>query len=78
MAGSLIPRKTEQGWIIEMPAEMTEALGVAEGSLVVLYSKQGRIEAEILPPPSPELKERVHQIHEKFKEAFEEMKGLGD
>ena len=78
MTGSLTPRKTEQGWVIDMPAEMAEALGVAEESLVVLYSKDGQIQAEILPPPSPELKESVRRIHEKYRETFEELKRLGD
>ncbi|MCI0487319.1 MAG: hypothetical protein L0229_12055 [Blastocatellia bacterium] len=78
MSGLLTPQKTDRGWIVEVPPEMAETLGVAEGSLVALYAKEGTIEVEILPPPSPELKERVRQIHEKFKEAFEEMKRLGD
>lgn len=56
MAGPLTPRKTEQGWIIEIPTEMAEALGVAEESLVVLYSKDGQVQAEILPPPHLSLK----------------------
>ncbi|MDQ3585533.1 MAG: hypothetical protein M3407_07145 [Acidobacteriota bacterium] len=57
---------------------MAEAIGVAEDSLVVLYNKNGRIEAEILPPPSPELKESACRIYEKYKETFEELKRLGD
>lgn len=74
----LMPQKTDLGWVIEIPPEMTRALGVAEGSLAVLHAKTGTIEVEILPPPSPELIESVRETYEEFKEAFEEMKRLGD
>ena len=33
---------------------------------------------ELLPPPSPELVSSVLEICEEFREAFEEMKRLGD
>ena len=72
------PEKTDQGWIVEVPPDMVKALSVAEGSVVVIYAKDGSIEAELLPPASPELKERVRRVHEKFKETFEEMEKLGD
>ena len=38
----------------------------------------GQIEVEILPPPSPEMKESARRIYEKHKDAFEEMKRRGD
>ena len=78
MSGALTPQKTDLGWVIEIPKEMAQAMGVAEGSLVVLYAKTGGLEVEILPPPSPELIESVRETYEEFKEAFEEMKRLGD
>ena len=74
----LTPQKSDLGWVIEIPAEMAQAMGVAEGSLAVLHTKAGSFEVEILPPPSPELKGSVRRIHDKFKDAFEEMKRLGD
>ena len=78
MSSILTPRKIDLGWVIEIPPEMTRALGVAEGTLAVLHAKAGTIEVEILPPPSPELEQSVRRIYEKYKEAFEEMKRLGD
>ncbi len=72
------PRKTDLGWIVELPPEMAQTMGVAEGSLAVLHPKDGSLEVEVLPPPSPELTERVEHIYDKYKEAFEEMKRLGD
>jgi hypothetical protein len=78
MSSILTPQKTAMGWVIEIPKEMTRALGVAEGSLAVLHAKDGNIDIEILPPPSPELVESVRETYEEFKEAFEEMKRLGD
>lgn len=78
MSSILTPRKTDLGWAVEIPPEIAQALGIAEGSLAVLSPRDGKLEAEILPPPSPELKESVRQIYEQYKEAFEEMKRLGD
>jgi bifunctional DNA-binding transcriptional regulator/antitoxin component of YhaV-PrlF toxin-antitoxin module len=79
MTSTLTPRKTDLCWAVEIPPEIAEALGVAEGSVAVFSPKDGKLEvSEILPPASPELKEEVREIHEQFKEAFEEMKRLGD
>jgi len=78
MSITTTPQKTDLGWVIEVPYEMAQALGVGEGSLAVLHAKDGSIEVEILPPPSPELEESARRIYEKYKDAFEEMKRLGD
>lgn len=78
MSITTTPQKTNLGWVIEVPYEMAQALGVGEGSLAVLHAKDGSIEVEILPPPSPELEESARRIYEKYKDAFEEMKRLGD
>ncbi len=78
MTELLTPRKTELSWAIELPPEMASALGVPEGSLIVLHVIEGRVETEIVPLPSPELAERFQEIYEKRKEAFAEMKRLGD
>lgn len=78
MTELLTPRKTELSWAVELPPEMAGALGVAVGSLIVLHAKDGSVETEILPPPSPELKESVRRIYEENKELFEELKRLGD
>jgi antitoxin component of MazEF toxin-antitoxin module len=78
MSSVLIPKKTEQGWIIEMPPEMAQAIGVAEGSFVVLYAKDGQLVPEILPPLAPDLKAMVREICEENREFFEELKRLGD
>lgn len=78
MSGTLTPQKTDIGWVIEIPSEMAYTLGVAEGSLAVLHAKASGLEVEILSPPSPELENSVRRIYEKYKEAFEEMKRLGD
>jgi hypothetical protein len=78
MSITTTPQKTDLGWVIEVPYEMAQVLGVGEGSLAVLHAKDGSIEVEILPPPSPELEESARRIYEKYKDAFEEMKRLGD
>ncbi|MGH9766173.1 MAG: hypothetical protein ACREAB_01960 [Blastocatellia bacterium] len=78
MSGLLIPRKTDLGWIVEIPTEMAHALGIAEGSIAVLYGKDGNIGVEIFPPPSAELLEEAHETYAELKETFAELKRLGD
>jgi hypothetical protein len=46
--------------------------------VAVLHAGRGTIEVEVLPPPAPELDESVRRIYDKYKDAFEEMKRLGD
>ena len=78
MAAVLTPRKTETGWIMEIPPEMAEVMNVAPGSFVVLYPKEGMLETEILPAPSEELLEDFERMFEKYRETFDELKRLGD
>jgi hypothetical protein len=78
MSSTLTPQKTDLGWVVEIPPEIAEALGIVVGSLAVLSPRDGKLEVEILPPPSPEIKESVRRIYEKHRETFEELKRLGD
>ena len=61
-----------------MSPEMARAAGVADGSLIVLYLKDGCVSAEILPPPTEEMRRSVQESIDKFGDAFAEMKRLGD
>jgi hypothetical protein len=56
---------------------MAAAMGVDEGSVIVLYPHEGGMSYEILPPLSPDLQASVLETCEQFKEAFEDMKRLG-
>jgi hypothetical protein len=78
MSSTTIPQKTDLGWVVELPNEVAHALGIAEGSMALLHVKDGRLELEMLPPPPKELVESVRQTYEQFKDAFDEMKRLGD
>lgn len=69
---------TEQGWTLAMLPEMAAAANVAEGSIIVLHLLPGKVEAEILPPPTDEMKRSVQESLDKFGDAFAEMKRLGD
>jgi len=71
-------RKREPGWFIKMPREMAEIVGAAEGSILAVYAKMGKPYVEIYPPLRPDLKAIVDEILDKNKEAFEELKRLGD
>jgi hypothetical protein len=78
VAETLTPQKTDRGWVLMMTPEMAEDAGVAEGSLVVLYFKDGGASAEILPPPTEEMKRGVGESADKFGDAFAELRSLGD
>jgi hypothetical protein len=79
MSKTLAPPKTDLRWAVEIPPEIAQALGVAKGSVAVFHTTDGKLEVEeILPPPSPELKEEIREISEELKETFEELKRLGD
>lgn len=79
MDKSLTPVKTEnEGWVVSMTPEMARAAGVAEGSVIAFYLSDGAVAAEILPPASPELRADVRRIADEFRDAFAEMKRLGD
>jgi hypothetical protein len=71
-------QKSDKGWIIELPDDFTQEIGVAKGSLAVLYGSKGKVETQIIPPPSKKLRDISKRISAKHKEAFEEMKRLGD
>jgi hypothetical protein len=61
-----------------MTPEMAREAGVAEGSYLVFYLNEGHVSAEIFPPATEEMKRGVRESIEKFKDAFAEMKRLGD
>lgn len=63
---------------MDIPLEMAKALGVAEGSVIVLYPREGGMSYEILPPLPPDMRASALQTCEEFMEAFAEMKRLGD
>lgn len=78
MAELLTPRKSERGWVIQMTPEMAREARAAEGSLLVIYLSEKGISAEILPPPTEEIKDSVKRSRDKFGDAFAEMKRIGD
>jgi len=76
--GLLIPKKSEQGWVVDMTPEMAHAAGVAEGSHVVLYVSEGGVTAEVLPAATEEMKQSVRRFAEENADFLSEMKRLGD
>lgn len=71
-------QKTERGWIIEIPDDFANATGIERNSIGLLQAREGKIEVEILPPPSPQIEEISKRLGEKYEDAFAEMKRLGD
>ena len=78
MFETLTPQKTDRGWVLMMTPEMAKDAGVAEGSLMVLYLKDGGASAEILPPATEEMKRGVGESADKFRGAFAGLKRVGD
>lgn len=78
MSSVLTPKSTEQGWVIDMPQEMAKSIGVEEGSTLLLFSHEGGIRTEVLPPLSPELKKISDYLLKKNRVVYDELKRLGD
>ncbi len=78
MSAVLTPKKTERGWVIDIPDDLGQALGVAEGALALLYADDGVIKVDVLPPPSPDLIASVLEGCDEFDDAYREMKQRGD
>lgn len=64
-------------WTIVIPQEIIQAQGLTEGSLVNLFYEDGEIKSQLI-VPSVKLNEISKRILEKNREAFEELKRLGD
>jgi hypothetical protein len=69
---------TDQGWIIHIPDDMAPIMGVPRGSVGVLHPTSGALNVEILPPLEPSMRDSVLQGCEELREAFEELKRIGD
>jgi hypothetical protein len=78
MSELLTPEKTERGWVVAMTPEMAREAGVIEGSYLAFYLNEGQVSAEIFPPATAEMKRGVEESVDKFKDAFAEIKRLGD
>jgi len=64
--------------VVDVPNEIAQVLGVAEGSIALLHANEGRLEVEICRRLLQSWSKSVRRINEKYKDAFEEMKRLGD
>jgi len=65
-------------WLVEIPTNVIQELGLDEGSRVALTIKDGEISGDVLPPLSPELKVVSQKILEKRRAVYKELKRLGD
>lgn len=65
-------------WLVEIPANVIEELGLAQGSKVALTINNSEVSGDILPPLSDRLAEISKRTLEKNREVYEELKRLGD
>jgi hypothetical protein len=63
---------------VKLDAETRKLLGIAQNATVIMHSNEGRIEVEILPPPTPDLVAASDRLYKKYKEVSEELTRLGD
>ncbi len=63
---------------VKIDSETRKRLGIAENATVIMHSNDGRIEVEILPPPTPDLVAASDRLYKKYKEVSEELTRLGD
>jgi hypothetical protein len=78
MSNQTIIQKSDKGWIIELPDEFTESIGIEKNSIGLLGYNDGKIEVKVLPPPSAEIDAISKRLGKKYEEYFKEMKRLGD
>jgi formylmethanofuran dehydrogenase subunit D len=78
MESTITLEKTYSSCVVELNPETQKQLGIAEGSIVIMHSKNGGIEVEILPPPSAELEALSMYINEEYKDVLEELRRIGD
>ena len=78
MSQIITPRKTEVGWVMEIPPDMASALGVTSGSVALLYAKDGALEIEILPSPSATVRAEFDRLINKYEDTLEELRRIGD
>jgi hypothetical protein len=64
-------------WILEVPKEVCDREGFADGTLVSLTLSNNSISAKYL-KPKKEIDDFVNSIIEEEKEYFEEIKRIGD
>lgn len=78
MSEIITPKKTDTGWVMEIPPDMAALLHVEPGSFAVLYPTAGELKTEILPAPSAAMRAEFERLFEKYEETFAELKRLGD
>ena len=72
-----VVRQEKDTWILEVPAEICQKEGFAEGTLVSLTFRNSGIQTSYI-RPSAETESFLDRVFEEDKEYFEEMKRIGD
>ncbi len=65
-------------WLVEIPLNIINELGLAQGSKVALTINNGEVSGDLLLPMSHRIKEISRRIFEENREVYEELKRLGD
>ncbi|MGI8669459.1 MAG: hypothetical protein ACR2J3_06350 [Aridibacter sp.] len=65
-------------WILELPSEICQKEGFADGTLVSLTIKNSGIQASFINPPSKKLQEISKRLLKKNHKLYEELKQIGD
>ena len=65
-------------WILELPAEICQKEGFAEGTLVSLTIKNSGIQTSFIKPPSQKIQEISKRLIKDNHKLYEELKLIGD
>lgn len=72
-----LPMPEKNTWILELPAEVCQREGFADGTMISLSVKNAEIQTVFI-RPSVEIDDFINRVVEEEKEFFEEMKRIGD
>lgn len=72
-------RAVGKSWVIRLPKTFTDSNKLETGTQVLLTIKKGeQVNAEILPPLSKKLLDVAETVLQKRRNAYEELKQIGD
>lgn len=65
-------------WIMQVPDEVCDREGLAQGTLVSMTIKDGGIQTKFISPPSEKLREISKRLLVKDRKLHERLKAIGD
>lgn len=64
--------------IIDLPPDIAAALNAGPDARALLTVREGNLSIEVLPPVTPRIEAHIQRVLTKYRDAFEELRRLGD